>query len=400
MKSNLNFDIEVTGHCHIEDDLGNVLLDKDNSVHPQNISRVVARALSGEDNFRIHRIAFGNGGTVTDAAYTVSFNTPNDGQPPDVRTWDSRIYNEVYSEIIDESNPLLGEDTGSAGPNVGNRPGGGSNPASDPASIPHVSGPGVRSNEQGLTSQIIVTAVLNPGEPSGQTINDTEVTDTESSFTFDEIGLYTTGAPAIDSNGSQDIDVGDRTASDNTGLIAGTPYEFKVTIDGGTETTISFTTPASGGSGTSGEILYGDLCEAINIGDVAWNPAWGGSSPLPGLGTTISITNNTLAFSSIPGAQTYGFLRVISGSTGAVSTVSLDNGDSNDMIAALNLPVGGAILTAVDGEDAGVQNNPTNSGTERERLLAHLIFSPILKSANRLLTITYILTVSVARTVS
>lgn len=399
---NSDFRLDVKGHCLIKDDLGEVLLDKDNAVHPQNVARVIARALANEGNSHIHRIAFGNGGTVTDAAFTITYNTPNDGQPPDVRTWDSRLYNETYSEIIDEGditiNPLLGTDPGSAGPNVGNRPGGGADPSGDPASLPHVSGPGVRSNDLGLTSEIVITSVLNPGEPSGQSATDTGSTDTESSFTFDEIGLYTTGSPAIDSNGYQDIDVGNRTAEDDSGLIANQTYDFIVTIDGGAPETITFTVPAAGGSGSGGEVLYGDICEAINTGDTNWNLAWGGSNPLPGVGTTMSITNDSLSFSTIVGAQTYGFLRVISGTTGATSSVLLQAGVANDMVAALNPPTGGNILTAVNGEDAGVQNDPVNSDTERERLLTHLIFSPILKSANRVLTITYTLTVSVART--
>jgi hypothetical protein len=57
-----------------------------------------------------------------------------------------------------------------------------------------------------------------------------------------------------------------------------------------------------------------------------------------------------------------------------------------------------ALTTSVQGQDAGVQNDPVNSDTERERLLTHLIFSPVLKSANRTLQITYTLTVSVERT--
>lgn len=396
--------LEVKGHVHVEDDLGNVLVDKDNAVHPQNMARVIARALANESNFNIHRIAFGNGGTVTNAAFTISYNTPNDGQPPDVRTWDSRLYNETYSEIVDDSitpASLLGTDPGSAGPNAGTRPGGGSNAAGDPASITHVSGPGVRSNELGLTSEVVITAVLNPGEPSGQGDTDDE-TDTESSFTFDEIGLYTDGAPAIDSAGSFDVDVGDKTSEDDTGLFAGTPYSFNIDVDGAGPTLIDFTTPAAGGSGPGGEILYGDLCEAINTGDVNWNPTWSGSNPLPG-GATIAITDNTLSFSSITGAQTFGLLRVTSGSTGSASSVILSAGTTgSDLWASLNPPTGGILLnpaTGNPGEDAGIQNDPVNPTTERERLLTHIVFSPVLKSANRTLTITYTLTISVARTV-
>lgn len=408
--------MNVKGHVKIEDDLGNVLVDKDNAVHPQNMSRVIARALSNESNYFIHRIAFGNGGTQTNAAFTITYNTPNDGQPPDTRTWDSRLYTETYSEVVNESDvstglygsnidaPDLGTDPGSFGPQAGSRPGGGADPSGDPASIPHVSGPGVHSNELGLTSEVVITSVLNPGEPTGQFGSDDQSPseNTESSFTFDEIGLYTTGAPAIDSNGSQYVDVGNRTSTDYTGLTPGDTYDFNIVIDGGATQTISFTVPLAGGSGAGGEITYGDLCQAINTGDTAWNPAWSGVTPLGLTGgekNLVDITDTSLNYDSIELAQTFGFLRFTSAELGAASTISLAPGGTNDLFAALNPPTGGTIITpANDGEDAGVQNNPVLPLTERERLLTHIIFSPVLKSANRTLTITYTLTVSVART--
>jgi len=403
---NQNLAIAVTGHVNIQDDLGNQLLDQSNAIHPQNVARIIARALSNEDNFHIHRIAFGNGGTNTDAAYTITYKNPNDGQVPDVRTWDSRLYNETYSEIIDDniSTPtLLGTDPGSAGPNAGTRPGGGSNSVDDPVTIPHVSGPGVRSNELGLTSEIVITSVLNPGEPTGQSATDnvSQTESTESDFAFDEIGLYTTGAPAIDSNGSFDVEVGDKTSIDGTTLLANTQYSFFINVDGGGAILISFTTPVAGGSGTGNEILYGDLCEAINSGDVGWNPAWSGSSPLPG-GSIIAITDSTLTFPSITSSQTYGFIRVTSSSTGANSTIDLSDGNVGiNLWDSLNAPTGANLINpgvGNPGNDAGVQNDPVNSPTERERLLTHIIFQPIFKSAERTLRITYTITVSVART--
>lgn len=395
--------INVKGHIKIVDDLGNILVDKDNAIHPQNMARVFARALANEHNYSIYRMAFGNGGTVVDAAYTVTYKTPNDGQSPDIATWDSRIYNETYSEIIDEGqttlNPLLGTDPGSADMNTGVRAGGGAVPSSDPVSVPHVSGPGVRSVELGLVSEVIISATLNGDEPVSQFITDslgpTEYT--ESSFVFDEIGLYTGGAPAINTSGYHTVNVGNRTSTDDTGLIPGQQYSFNVAVDGGAPATILFTTPAAGGSGASGQILYGDLCEAINTGSSAWN--MGGSNPLPGQ-AKMSITDWTGGtFPTISGAQTFGYLKVESSSSGVTSSVNLTGTQTAMFLTQLNPPLGATLQTATVGTIAGLQNSPTNPSMERERLLSHLIFSPVLKSKNRTLAITYTLTISVAKSV-
>jgi hypothetical protein len=395
----------IKGHCKIVDDLGNVLLNKDNAIHPQNMARVIARALSNEHNYFINRVAFGNGGTTVNAAFTVSYNTPNDGQSPDINTWESRLYNETYSEIINEGqdtlNPLLGTDPGSADLQVGNRTGGGAVPTSDPVSVPHVSGPGVRSTELGLTSEALITVVLNGDEPLGQFASDTNppTESTEEDFVFDEIGLFTSGAQAIATSGYALIDVGTRTSTDDSGLLPDVEYTFRVAFDGGAILPITFTTPAGGGSGTGGQILYGDVCEAVNTGDVLWNMS--GTSPLPG-GATLAITDSgTTPFSTISGKQTFGYLRIESGSSGATSLVDIDetHADTIAFLAALNPPLGASIFEDnVSGSDDGLQNAPTTPEDERERLLAHLIFSPVLKARNRTLIITYTLTVSVART--
>ena len=383
----------VKGHCTIEDDLGNVLLDRDNAVHPQNMSRIIARALSNESNNWIHRIAFGNGGTDIDAAQTVTFKTPNDGQPPDIQTWDSRLYNETYSEIIDELSPELGVDPGSADDRVGVRAGGGSFPEND------IGLTGVFSTSLGLTSEVEIKVILNPDEPSGQLVNDqTSNVSLDSSFTFDEIGLFTTGAPAKDSTGYQDIDVGDRNSTDATsleapdGLSKTGKYDFDIKVDDDGTTsfaTISFTVPVGLNNPT-----YGELCEALNTFDSAWNI----SQPLPAF-SKVAITDTTFGtYPTIEGKQTFGFLRFTSGTSGSSSSIELVDGtlggDYDPMFASLT----GTIVTpAVQGVNKGVQDSPNNSTTEQERMLTHLIFTPVLKAANRTLTITYTLTISVAR---
>ena len=253
--------LDVKGHVRIADDLGNILVDSDNAVHPQNMARVIARALANESNYYVYRIAFGNGGTTVDAAYTITYNPPHDGQSPDTKTWDSRLYKETYSEIVDDNDHLaeMGVDPGSAGDEEGQRPGGGSVPADDPPTVPNVSGPGVFSNELGLTSEVVVYCVLNPNEPKSEYLTDTlaPTESTDTSFTFDEIGLYTLGAAGIDTGGYQNIDVGTKLSTDViTGFAAGNAYSFDVAVDGAAPVTVGFTviSPLSGSGGAS-EIL-------------------------------------------------------------------------------------------------------------------------------------------------
>ena len=122
-------DVSIDGHVLITDaDTNEVLVDKHNAIHSQNMARIIARALARENNGYIHRIAFGNGGTVTDPTNQVIFNSPNDGRNG---SWESRLYNETYSEIVDDLHPDFGSDPGSAEPGK-IRTGGGAVPEDDP----------------------------------------------------------------------------------------------------------------------------------------------------------------------------------------------------------------------------------------------------------------------------
>lgn len=361
--------ITVDGHLLITNgDTGEVILDKHNAIHPQNMARVIARALSNENNYFIHRIAFGNGGTTIDAALNITYKTPNDGQSPDPAGFESGLYNETYYEIIDDSNPNIGQ-----GP--------GANPPSDPPSVEHTSGPGVRSEELGTSSKVVISVTLNPSEPTGQFVNDIlgPLEDPDSNFTFDEIGLFTLGLPGQETSGIQNINVGNKKDTDLTGLNPSESYTFTISVDGGPNQVINITTPAVG-SGPIGEITYQDLINTIN------------SSSL--IGATASITNGT-------SIETFGFLRFTSLTTGLGSSVLIQDPGVPYPLDFLfsNLAGFAGIEAPSNGTNAGVPNDPVNPGNERERLLTHIIFSPIAKTAARQFNITYTLTVTVARSV-
>jgi len=395
MKEGLNIDFNtrvlITEHnideIHSE---GDVLLDKSNAIHSQNMARAISRALSREPNSFIHRIAFGNGGSFTDAGETTIINLPNDGTRGD--GWESRLYNETYSEIIDENNILVGTDPGSSGPNS-TRIGGGSVPSEDPE------GTGVISLEVGRKSNIIATMFLNKSEPISQLSQgtiDTEIIAEEKSFEFDELGFYTTGQPASPAPASSVIDVGNKTSEDPipTSML-GSQLSLSYEINGNEKQTV-FIIPNIG-SGPQGEVTFGDLAEGINTG------SWFSNSPGDDSTTLIkvTITDRTpgAVYPTIAGSETFGFLVFESLTAGAGNTLKLNcNSIGSDILFNLTGNCAKIDASINTGVDAGVANDAENPQNERERLLTHLTFSPILKKENRVLKIVYTLTVSVSQT--
>lgn len=383
---NDDFSTRVIGHVVVKEhdkvgDAGRVLLDQKNAVHPQNMARIFARALANESNYFIHRIAFGNGGTDIDVASNIIYNPPRDGLNPGDNYWEARLYNETYSEVVDDSNL-----------NIGSGPG--STPTGDPDTIEHVSGPGVRSVEDltvgSTVSSVVINAVINPDEPGGQSESQEGgiegETNLNSDFTFDEMGLFTDGSPQTNTSGYQDINIGGKESKHDTGLAPNSTYTFTIEIDGGTPINISVTTPTVGtGDGVSAPlnaITYGDLVTVLNIP--------GGD--LDSAGARALITDDIATQDG--GIETYGFLRFESYSSGSISKISLTD---TTMFAALTGFL--SLESPINGTNAGVRNDPLTPENERERLLTHLVFSPVTKTADRVLSITYTLNIVVARTI-
>ena len=155
----MNFKTKIKGHVQIKDKHSNeVLLDKFNAVHPQNMAKVIARGLANESNQQIFQIALGNGGTYIDSTQHIVYNSPNIiGQAAD-------LYNVTYTEVVDDGNSNVG---------LGN------SVISQAAPSPDIS------------SLVICTIQLSANEPAGQATTDGSTTDPNSAFTFDELGLKT-----------------------------------------------------------------------------------------------------------------------------------------------------------------------------------------------------------------
>jgi len=376
------------------------LLDKSNAIHSQNMARAIARGLAHEPHSFIHRIAFGNGGSFTDAGEVTVINPPNDGTRGD--GWESRLYNETYSEIIDEgswqitgtdyqffSNSAFGTDPGSYGPNSA-RPGGGSVPSDDPA------GGGVTSVEVGRKSNIIAKMYINENEPVTQlAATGSAVTESEKTFEFDELGFYTMGRPASPTPAEAFVNVGIKTASDPIpASMWGNIYQIDYTLQG-VPRSAQISIPGTG-SGPSGEVTYGDLCEGINTG--TW--VTGGDPIETDMRAVITSRDGGTVYPSISGEETFGklvFRTILQGSSVSLS-LQCSSVSGNDLLFALTGDCAKVDTGNKVGVDAGVQNDPANPENERERLLTHITFSPILKKAYRIIEIEYILTVSVSQT--
>ncbi len=157
--------VKVVGHVLARDkDTGQVILDEFNDVHPQNMAKVIARALANEDHAFIYKMVLGNGGTHIDAGLNITY------LPPNTTGDNAALYNQTYEEIIDDTHVNVG---------VGN------------------SVVSSQSSPPAITSVVTCTLELSSDEPAGQSDNDGSTTDPDSDYTFDELGLVTSEIPSV-----------------------------------------------------------------------------------------------------------------------------------------------------------------------------------------------------------
>jgi len=157
---------KVFGYIKIVDaDTGELILEKSNAIHPQNMALVLARGLAADSNAGIFYLAFGNGGTFLNSSNFIVYRSPNTIGST------ASLYHQTYQVQVSQSN----SDT-PAGNTVTD------SPSPNPA----------------LTSMVNVTCALRANEPPAsltlpnQAVSDNLTTDiTQSVYTFNEICLKT-----------------------------------------------------------------------------------------------------------------------------------------------------------------------------------------------------------------
>jgi len=146
----------LQGHIKITDPgSGEVLIDKRNAIHYENMSIALAESLASVGQGTIYKMAFGNGGTSVDPTGIITYLTPNSTGS------NASLYNQTFEKIV------------AVDPNN-------TDPVRNKIETRHVSGTNY--------TDILVSCLLDYGEPSGQDAFDT-ASDTESLFVFDELGL-------------------------------------------------------------------------------------------------------------------------------------------------------------------------------------------------------------------
>lgn len=147
----------IKGHITIKDPAtGEIIVDKDNAIHYENISEAMANALTNRGTGYIERMVFGNGATAVDTTGVVTY------LPTNTTGADSQLYNQTYSKIVDDTSASNLDSTRNY------------------IRVRHTPGT--------IYTDIFVTCLLDYTEPAGQAAFDNAVS-LQGTYVFDELGL-------------------------------------------------------------------------------------------------------------------------------------------------------------------------------------------------------------------
>lgn len=149
--------ILLQGHIKIHDpESGEIIVDKRNAIHYENMSISLAESLSNAGQGWINEMSFGNGGTSVDPTGVITYLTPNSTGV------NASLYNQTFTKVVDDRS-------------VNNI-----DPSRNKTEIRHISGTNY--------TDILVTCLLDYGEPNGQDAFDT-ASNASNLYVFDELGL-------------------------------------------------------------------------------------------------------------------------------------------------------------------------------------------------------------------
>lgn len=149
--------IHVEGHIKILDpETSEVFIDKRNAIHYENFSIALANSIANKNQDFIYQMAFGNGGTFVDPTGIITYLTPNSFGS------NASLYNQTYSKVVNDYSETNLDKTRNF------------------IEVLHTTGNNY--------SDILVTCLLDYGEPSNQSAYDT-TPNGEQAYIFDELGL-------------------------------------------------------------------------------------------------------------------------------------------------------------------------------------------------------------------
>lgn len=164
--------IYVRGHIKIHDpESGEVFIDKPNAIHYENFSRALASSVANKGQNFIYEMVLGNGGTSVDSTGIITY------LPTNTIGQESNLYNPTFSKIVDNT----------AVANL--------DPVNNKMTVAHIPGT--------IYTDILVTCLLDYGEPAGQSLFD-NTQNINSEYVFDELGLRgrsTDGTTGLTSTG-------------------------------------------------------------------------------------------------------------------------------------------------------------------------------------------------------